>query len=238
MQNLVKLIFVKSILQTRAEMPLLPRVRGAAVAEEQIDVVTPLGEFTGVTRDKSAVHANGDWHMCVHIIITNGQGYVVEQFRGPDVKLMRNVWDAMSIAGHISAVTRKEANPWRPDIIIQAIRAGIREGWEEVRYRILEEWFFTPKCRFIGVSVTNMQTEDGWMDRTLTLNFVLVAPDFNIGNRRLERGKVLEVRWRHVDDIERALDGQTADKYANRQPDQQWMMRMMIAAVRLIAQGY
>lgn len=223
---------------------------GGAVAEEQIDVITPQGAFTGVTKGKSLVHANGDWHACVHFIVTDGQGRVIVQFRGPGVKLMRNVWDMMSIAGHISAVP--PGHP-RPDWMLQAFAAGEREGMEEIGVTIDPSILFSERCRFIGVTRVDQQTEDGWMDRALNYNFVLVMPGLDPAQFPLEEGKVLAAEWRHVDEIEAALDGVEIHdpmaarlgqvepaivRYAVREPDHQWLLRLAIAAVRLIARGH
>ncbi|HVI69078.1 MAG TPA: hypothetical protein VM581_01335 [Magnetospirillaceae bacterium] len=213
--------------------------------EEQIDVVDPQGRFIGVTKDKSKVHADGDWHMTVHIVVTDGAGRVLEQFRGPDCKLMRMCWDPMSIAGHISAVI---ANPsdapalLRPDILHQAMQAGIREGAEEIGLEIDESWFFTERLRFFGITRTNNLTNEGytdrWWDRALSINFMLVMPGFTATGLRLEPGKVLDVRMRHVDDIERVLRGELNETYADRQPDHNWLLASTIDTARRIAAGY
>ncbi len=216
------------------------------MSEEQIDVVDPQGRFTGVTKGKSRVHADGNWHVCVHIVVTDGMGNILEQFRGPECKLMRNVWDPMSIAGHISAVASDPAGAaalaMRPDILHQAMEAGIREGAEELGLTIDEDQFFTPSLRFYGITRTDTLTNEGytdrWWDRSLTLNFMLRAPGFTAEGLRLEPGKVLAVRMRHVDDLEQVLLGGSIERYADRQPDQNWLLASTIDTARRMAQGY
>lgn len=209
--------------------------------EEMIDVITEQGEFTGVTLPKSQVHAEGKWHACVHGVITDGHGNVLVQFRGPDVKLMRNVWDVMGVAGHISAVPQfgDDLGPRDKvrDLIQQSIEALIREFREEIDVRIPREIFFTRLCRLIGVSKVDQVTEDDWMDRTLSVNWLMVLPSLDLSQFTLEPGKVLDVRWVHIDEVEASLAGSADMQFAVREPDHQWLMRAIIAHVRLATQG-
>jgi 8-oxo-dGTP pyrophosphatase MutT (NUDIX family) len=209
--------------------------------EEMIDVVDQQGMFTGETLPKSQVHAGGKWHECVHGIITDGRGNVLVQFRGPDVKLMRNVWDVMGVAGHISAVPQfgddLEPRDKVRDLIQRSIEALIREFQEEIDVRIARSIFFTQVCRLIGVSKVDQPTEDGWMDRTLSVNWLMVLPDLDPSQFTLEPGKVLDVRWVRIDEVEAALAGHSDMQFAVREPDNQWLMRAIIAHVRLAMSG-
>lgn len=205
------------------------------MAEEQIDVYDWQGRWTGVTKPKSEVHPAGDIHICTHGIVTNGAGSVVAQYRGPGVKLMRNVWDVMSVAGHISALTPEERrDPANWDLIGQAWRALRREFDEELGYDLPDDLLFSDNCLTLGVTRTNQLTEDGWWDRTLSINFMLVLPHLDIRMVKLEAEKVLDVRWMANEAIERWLVSQSGEPLATREPDNFRLLRSVIDGARLI----
>lgn len=210
-------------------------------AEEMLDVITPDGVWTGVTKPKSQVHDDGDWHACVHGVITDGRGRIVTQFRGPKAKLMRNAWDVMSVAGHFTALTpeeRKHPELW--DLVQQAWRALVREFDEELGFDLAGYAPFSDDVAMFGITRTNQHTEDGWIDRTLNVNFMIRLPNFDIQTVKLEEGKVLRVEWKHVNDIEHgfvALPGGGREEIAVREPDHHQLVqgtadcayRMMLA---------
>lgn len=199
------------------------------VAEEQIDVYTWDGVWTGVTKPKSQVHRDGDIHICVHGVITDGDGRIIAQYRGPGVKLMRNVWDAMSIAGHISALTPEERRdePAKHDIIWQALHALRREAAEELGQEF-PPLVFGDSLTMFGITRTDQRTEDGWTDRTLSVNFMLTMPDANPAAFMLEKDKVLAVCWMHVDEIEAAIETGASPTLARREPDNYHLLRGVV----------
>ncbi|HET9411777.1 MAG TPA: NUDIX domain-containing protein [Candidatus Saccharimonadales bacterium] len=205
------------------------------MAEEQIDVYDWDGVWTGVTKPKSQVHRDGDIHICVHGVITDGEGRIIAQHRGPGVKLMRNVWDAMSIAGHISALTPEERrdDPFKHDIIWQALRALNREAAEELGQEF-PPLVFGDSLTMFGITRTDQRTEDGWMDRTLSVNFMLTMPDANPAAFMLEEDKVLAVCWMHVDEIEAAIETGTGPTLARREPDNYHLLRGVVDCARRI----
>lgn len=205
------------------------------MAEEQIDVYTWDGAWTGVTKPKSEVHRDGDIHICVHGVITDGEGRIIAQHRGPGVKLMRNVWDAMSIAGHISALTTEERrdDPATSDILWQALRALRREAAEELGQEF-PPLVFGDNLTMFGITRTDQVTEDGWTDRTLSLNFMLTMPDVDPTAFTLEEGKVLDVRWMHVDEIEAAIETDAGPTLACREPDNYQLLRGVVDCARRI----
>ncbi len=72
--------------------------------EEMFDIVdVETGVPTGVTKARSKVHRDGDWHSSVHIwIINKTTGDVLVQKRAACKDSWPNVWD-IGCAGHISA---------------------------------------------------------------------------------------------------------------------------------------
>ena len=203
--------------------------------EELIDVLTPDGEFTGETLPKSIVHHQGLWHACVHGIITDGNGQLLVQFRGPKVNHMRNVWDPMGVAGHISAYT---GDPAKRDLLGQARDTLIREAEEELGVILAPEEYLTEYWRMIGITRTNQPTEDGWMDRTLSVNYLLVLPRLDPAALKLEPGKVLAAEWRHVSEVAPSLAAGEGDLYAVRNPDHCELIQGACDAVRRVGPIY
>ncbi len=203
------------------------------MAEEMIDVCTEKGVPTGQTLPKSEVHARGLWHICTHGAIFNDRAEVLTQFRGPDVKLMRNVWDVLGVAGHISALTDEErTNPANWDIVQQAWRALVREFDEELGFALPPDMLFSSRCHMFGITRTDQTTEDGWPDRTLSVNFGLYLPEIELSRFKLEPGKVLDVRWTHVNDIEQWLTANIGGPYAVRQPDDFHLLQGVVDCAR------
>jgi len=218
-------------------------------SEELLHVVTPQMGFTGVVKPKSQVHRDGDWHVCVHGFVTDGTGRLLVQYRGPMVNLMRERWDFVSVAGHISASHEDsidhnpaaDGGPRAIDWLQLAIETLIREFEEEIGVVLPREEFFGFDIFFIGITRTDQQTEDGWWDRTFSFNFVIVEGVSTTGSEhifpeelRLEPGKVLEVKWMDVGDIEAALRRERPEIFAERWPDQRRLVASVIHAVQQV----
>jgi isopentenyl-diphosphate delta-isomerase len=69
---------------------------------ERIDVLTPDGRPTGVTKGKSEVHRDGDWHRAAHVWIVTPSGRILLQRRSVRKENYPGFWD-VSAAGHLSA---------------------------------------------------------------------------------------------------------------------------------------
>ncbi|KAG2325978.1 hypothetical protein Bca52824_008706 [Brassica carinata] len=73
------------------------------MAEEHFDVLTKSGEKTGVTKPRSEIHRDGDYHRSVHIcIFVETTQELLLQLRSDDKDSWPGQWD-ISSAGHISA---------------------------------------------------------------------------------------------------------------------------------------
>ena len=71
------------------------------MSEELFDVLDEKGNKTGITKPRSAVHRDGDWHKSVHIWIIRG-GELLLQRRCAKKDSYPNMLD-ISCAGHLSA---------------------------------------------------------------------------------------------------------------------------------------
>ncbi len=72
-----------------------------AMSEELFDVLDEKGNKTGITKPRSAVHRDGDWHKAVHIWIIR-DGEILLQRRAPQKDSYPNMLD-VSCAGHLDA---------------------------------------------------------------------------------------------------------------------------------------
>ncbi|XP_050218196.1 nudix hydrolase 3-like isoform X2 [Mercurialis annua] len=73
------------------------------IEEECFDVLTETGEKTGISKPRSEVHRNGDYHRAVHVwIYAESTGEVLVQKRADGKDSWPGLWD-ISSAGHISA---------------------------------------------------------------------------------------------------------------------------------------
>ncbi|KAI3973381.1 hypothetical protein MKW92_045130 [Papaver armeniacum] len=74
-----------------------------AQVEEHFDVLTKTGEKTGITKPRSHVHRDGDYHRAVHVwIYAETTGELLVQRRADNKDSYPGLWD-ISSAGHISA---------------------------------------------------------------------------------------------------------------------------------------
>ncbi|RID54770.1 hypothetical protein BRARA_G02065 [Brassica rapa] len=74
------------------------------MAEEHFDVLTKSGEKTGVSKPRSEIHRDGDYHRAVHVwIFVESTQELLLQLRSDDKDSWPGQWD-ISSAGHISAV--------------------------------------------------------------------------------------------------------------------------------------
>ena len=72
-----------------------------AMSEELFDVLDEKGNKTGITKPRSAVHRDGDWHKSVHIWIIRGDEILLQR-RAPQKDSYPNMLD-ISAAGHLDA---------------------------------------------------------------------------------------------------------------------------------------
>ncbi|HEX7003257.1 MAG TPA: NUDIX domain-containing protein [Trueperaceae bacterium] len=70
--------------------------------DELLDVLDESGEKTGVTKPRSEVHSDGDWHRVFHLWIVREDGYLVLQRRSGQKDLEPNKVD-VTVGGHLAA---------------------------------------------------------------------------------------------------------------------------------------
>jgi isopentenyldiphosphate isomerase len=182
---------------------------------ELIDVLDAAGNQTGEVLEKAEVHQRGLWHAGAHLIITDGRGNILQQHRDPSKLIMPNVWDIVSVAGHVSA-----GNTPTETLVVEAD--------EELHLQLDPEGL-----RFLGKTVSDMTIEPGgWQHRVFDHNFA-TTQSVTLEDLQFQPGEVDDARWYPIERFAQDMqDPQLARQYANRPPDNAKLCALAITAVR------
>ncbi|MCI8575335.1 MAG: NUDIX domain-containing protein [Bacilli bacterium] len=93
--------------------------------EEYIDVLDQFGNPTGISKTRSEIHKNGDYHRVVHTWIYNEVGEILLQKRSYKQENHPGCWD-ISSAGHVHALEK-------------SYEAAVREIKEELGLAVNKE---------------------------------------------------------------------------------------------------
>lgn len=160
------------------------------MSEERIEVLLPDGSRTGLTKPKSAIHRDGDWHAAVHVWILGSDGRLLLQRRALTKENHPGQWD-ISAAGHVSAGE-------------SAVEAAIRETAEEIGVAIS-----AGDLRHVATLREQWVLNDGtYLDNERHEVFV-VHRDLDAAALRLQQEEVAEVRWVTPDEL-RSMTGLVA----------------------------
>ncbi|MCX6793354.1 MAG: NUDIX domain-containing protein [Candidatus Falkowbacteria bacterium] len=72
------------------------------MANELIDIYDENGNSLGITKLRSEIHKNGDWHKTVHVYVVNPQGQYLIHLRSPFKDLHPSHWGTR-FGGHVIA---------------------------------------------------------------------------------------------------------------------------------------
>ena len=143
---------------------------------EYLDVLDSSGRPIRMTKSKSEVHRDGDWHGAAHVWILNRKGEILIQRRSPTKENWPNLWD-VSVAGHISAGE-------------EPVEAAIREAQEELGITL-----FPGECGYLFTILEQVTLNEGnYIDNEFHHVF-LVERDLNVGDLKFGDGEVAEVRF-------------------------------------------
>jgi isopentenyl-diphosphate delta-isomerase type 1 len=147
--------------------------------EEFFDIYDENNNPLGISKPRSEVHANGDWHRAVHIWILNSKNELLIQKRASIKQSNPNLWD-ISAAGHISAGESAETS-------------AIRELQEEIGIKV------EPSELEYLFSITEFGTQYNgkYIDNEFDLVY-LVHKDLNLNDLVLQKEEVSEVAWMPV----------------------------------------
>lgn len=65
-----------------------------------LEVFDEANQPLGITKEKAAVHTDGDWHRTSEIVVINPQNDILLSLRHPDKKYLPNFWD-VCLGGHL-----------------------------------------------------------------------------------------------------------------------------------------
>jgi isopentenyl-diphosphate delta-isomerase type 1 len=150
---------------------------------EYFDVLDESGNSTGITKPRTEVHKDGDWHRAVHIWILNDKNELLLQKRSPNKDSCPNMWD-ISSAGHVSAGQT-------------SIEAAVREIEEELGIKINEtqlEYLFTYKIK----NITNM----GAFINNEFDDVYLVKLNLDISKVEIQQEELAEIKFMHYKQFE------------------------------------
>jgi isopentenyl-diphosphate Delta-isomerase len=153
---------------------------------ELLDVVDDQGRPLNITKLRSQIHQNGDWHRTVHVWIKNSYREVLLQKRSLEKGSFPNMWD-ISCAGHIAAGQTNVA-------------AAIREVREELGIIIHEkdlDYLFMIKSQSI-------QHEGAFVDNEIN-DVYLVEKDLSLSEIHIQQEEISEVKWISIDHLKHAL---------------------------------
>ena len=142
--------------------------------EENFDVLTPLGEFTGEIASRDECHTQGLWHRAVFAFIINTKGEILLQQRSLNKKLWPNKWD-VTVGGHVES----------GEFGRQAL---VRECKEELGIDVNDS-----DIRFL-VSSTSVYNKEGYINNHYDECY-LIFKDIELSELNLQEKEVADVRY-------------------------------------------
>ena len=153
---------------------------------ELLDVVDGQGKPLQISKPRSQIHRDGDWHRTVHVWIKNSCHEVLLQKRSLEKDSFPNMWD-ISCAGHIAAGQT-------------SVATAIREVREELGIIIHEkdlDYLFMIKSQSI-------QHEGTFVDNEIN-DVYLVEKDLSLSEIHIQQEEISEVKWISIDHLKDAL---------------------------------
>ena len=141
---------------------------------ELLDVLTPDGAFTGITKAKRDVHRDGDWHRASHVWIHSEHGVLLQR-RALCKESWPGLWD-ISVAGHIDAGE-------------SAVDAAIRETREEIGLTITGD-----DLQHLGTLRYQCVVRPDFIENEFH-EVYLVRRFLDLSALALDADEVMEVRW-------------------------------------------
>ena len=143
---------------------------------EHIDILDKDGNKKGITKPKSEIHKNGDWHRASIVWIINSRNELLIQRRSPAKENCPNLWD-ISASGHISAGE-------------DSIASALRETWEELGLKLNKE-----DIQYLFSTIEQVVLNDGTYVDNEIQDVYLVRKDVDVSNMRIQKEEVAEVKF-------------------------------------------
>ena len=159
---------------------------------ELLDIVDDQGRPLNITKPRSQIHWDGDWHRTVHVWIKNSRHEALLQKRSHAKESYPNLWD-VSCAGHIAAGQT-------------SVATAIREVREELGIIIHEkdlDYLFMIKSQSI-------QHEGAFVDNEINDVF-LVKKDLSLSEIHVQKEEISGIKWILIDNLKEELKSKPRD---------------------------
>lgn len=143
--------------------------------EEYFDLIDENNRPLGITKKRSEVHRDGDWHRAVHILIYNEQGDVLLQRRSPNKDSDANMLD-ISCCGHLCAGD-------------DSITGALRELKEELGLEIEAN-----ELKHIATLKRSPKHDDGFIDNEYD-DVYLLKTDKKIEEMKMQEEEISEIMF-------------------------------------------
>jgi 8-oxo-dGTP diphosphatase len=156
---------------------------------EYFDIVDENNVPLGITKERSLVHKDGDWHHSVHIYVLNDKNEFLVHLRAPFKDLHPNCWDTR-FGGHVLAGDTIE-------------NTAVRELREETGIKVKYEELIK------GIIIKH----DGGTNKEFNETYYYKFRDNDI--LKFNDGEVVEAKWMPVEEILKSIKD-SPNKWATR----------------------
>ena len=167
----------RSLIMSTTQSPPKPI---STPSEEYFDILDSTGKSLNLTKPRSQVHRDGDWHATVHIWLLNSRNQLLLQKRSATKDTFPGRWD-VSAAGHISSGH-------------SAYESAIRELEEELSLDKEKDNFELEFLFQVCSSNSGTAGKDEFLDNEIQ-NVFVVRKDFKVEEMELEEGEIDEIKY-------------------------------------------
>lgn len=151
------------------------------MAEELFDIVDKNNNLLGITKPRSQVHKDGDWHRVVHVYVTNNKGEVLVHLRSPNKDLNPTKWDAR-FGGHVVAGNDYD-------------ETAVTELYQEIGLQVSID----------DLKAGNVHKYDGVTNREF-VKIYFYTFNGNISDLKFNDGEVIDLKWMSPNEIVQAAE--------------------------------
>jgi isopentenyl-diphosphate delta-isomerase type 1 len=159
--------------------------------EEYIDVISPDGNLTGISKPRSQVHQEGVWHRSVHIWVLNDNKELLIQRRAFKKENHPGLWD-VSCAGHLTSGD-------------SSAEAAVRELKEELGLIVQPE-----ELELIFTIESHYVLNDGMYIDNELVNVYLLRKNVNTKMLILQPGEVESTKLISIDSFRSCISSKNA----------------------------
>lgn len=154
--------------------------------EEYYDILDENGNKIGLTKARSLIHKDGDWHRASHVWIINSDNELLISLRSLTKDTCPGYW-TMSAGGHVNAGE-------------EPLDAAVRELEEEIGVQLTKDRF---KEIFITKQVDSKSSKGKIISQFH--NVYLVEEDINIEKLEYNKEEVSKIKFIHYKELEKLI---------------------------------